>query len=193
MIRVGARAQTRHARGVSSPPSPRSRVFRWSDPVAAAAQAEGRAGLEYLQGIARGDIPQPPLGLALGFALVEVAPGYAVFTAQAAEYHYNLIGTVHGGFPAALIDSASGCAVMSALAPGDRWTTIQLSVDVLRGVTPASGLLRCVGRTVRVGGRIALADAELRDEAGALLVRGATTCLITRGAADGRGASTTMP
>lgn len=119
------------------------------------------------------------MGDVLAMRLVEVDEGRAVFTCRVDERHFNLIGTVHGGLAATLIDSASGCAVYSTLAPGDKWTTMSLSIDYLRGM-PGAGEVRCTGTVVRVGRRTGVADATIVDADGRLVARGSSTCLIVR-------------
>jgi len=161
-------------------PQLRTRTFHWLDPMDALERGVGLTGLEYLAAIARGEIAQPPLGEAMGFRLTEIESGRALFTAEVAEHHYNLIGSVHGGFAATLIDSASGCAVMSTLGVGDRWTTLNLQIDYLAGLDRDAGAIVCEGRLVRVGRRTAIADAELRDTQGRVYARGSSTCLIMR-------------
>ena len=42
---------------------------------------------------------------------LEVEEGRAVFAVTPEEFHYNPIGSVHGGVYATLLDSATGCAV----------------------------------------------------------------------------------
>ncbi|MGH6726981.1 MAG: PaaI family thioesterase, partial [Pseudolabrys sp.] len=75
-------------------------------------------GLEFLKGIIAGTQPDPPISELLGFHLVEVEEGRAVFEGLPEFRHYNPIGTVHAGFTATLLDSAVGCAVFSTLAKG---------------------------------------------------------------------------
>ena len=59
----------------------------------------------------------------LGFELVEVEAGRAVFAGTPGEHAYNPIGTVHGGYAATLLDSACGCAVHSQLTAKRAYTT----------------------------------------------------------------------
>jgi uncharacterized protein (TIGR00369 family) len=167
------------ARSEASPLG-RARTFEWLDPIDAARRGAGMTGLAHLMAIADGRIGQPPIGEALGFRLTEVERGRAVFRCVPAEHHYNLIGSVHGGLAAALIDSATGCAVMSTLPAGDAWTTVSLRVDYLSAIDVSVEALICEGRTVRVGRRTAIADAELKDPAGRVYARGSTTCLVMR-------------
>lgn len=60
---------------------------------------------------------QPPMGNTLGFRLVEVERGKAVFEGHPGRSVYNPLGAVHGGYAATLLDSACGVAVASMLGP----------------------------------------------------------------------------
>ena len=73
-----------------------------------AAAARTSAGIDVLRAIKDGELPPPPLAAALGFDLESVEPGRVVFGVQPAEYHYNPIGSVHGGVYATVLDSAAG-------------------------------------------------------------------------------------
>lgn len=163
-----------------APARARTRVVHWSDPLEAARSGAKLTGLEYLRGIAEGTFPQPPLAEALAFRLTEVSHGRAVFACVTEESHYNLIGTVHGGLAAALLDSATGCAVMSTLGAGDQWTTLSLQVDFLAGMDRDTGLVLCEAQVVRVGRRVGVAEARVCDSKGRLYARGSTTCLVQR-------------
>ena len=69
------------------------------------------SGLEFLQAIARGELPSPPIAKTLGFKLAEVEEGRAVFVSEPGLHHYNPVGTVHAGFSATLLDPCMACAV----------------------------------------------------------------------------------
>lgn len=158
----------------------RSRRFTWGDPHALCAAAQERSGLDYLRAICAGELSSAPFFEATGIRLLEVDEGRVVFGAQPDESSLNLIGTVHGGWAATLLDSATGCAVYSTLARGDTWTTLSLAVDYVRPLTDDAGPVRCVGRIVRVGRRIGLADGELVDADDRLVARARSTCMIVR-------------
>jgi uncharacterized protein (TIGR00369 family) len=158
----------------------RTRTFTWDDPLAGARAARELSGLDYLRAMARGELPGPPIARALDFAIAEIAEGRVVFTMTPAEYHYNPIGTVHGGAIATICDSAMGCAVHTHLPAGTGYTTVELKVNFVRALTVAVGPTRCEGRTIAVGGRIATAEARLTDAAGTLYAHATTTCLIMR-------------
>ena len=59
----------------------------------------------------RGDVPAPPIAHTLDFELTEVGDGEATFAMTPAEFHYNPIGVVHGGYAMTLLDSTLGVAV----------------------------------------------------------------------------------
>jgi uncharacterized protein (TIGR00369 family) len=75
---------------------------------------------------------------------------------------------LHGGVVSALADIAGDYAVMTQTAPNV--PTIDMRVDYLR---PARrGDLTALGRTVRVGRTVCVADVEIRDSTGELVAVG---------------------
>lgn len=136
------------------------------------------SGLELLRRILHGDHPRAPISDTLGFDLVEVEEGRAVFSITPGPQHYNPIGSVHGGVAATLLDSCMGCAVHSTLAPGVGYTTLELKVNLVRAITADTGELRAVGSLISAGRRVATAEGRLVDADGRLYAHGTTTCLI---------------
>ncbi len=135
-------------------------------------------GLAFLQAIIAGTLPQPPIGETLGFKLVEADNGRAVFEGVPEYRHYNPIGSVHGGFAATLLDSALGCAIFSTLAKGDTWTTLELKLNFVRGLTKDTGPVRAEGRIIHRGRTVATSEGDLKDKAGKLYAHATTTCMI---------------
>jgi uncharacterized protein (TIGR00369 family) len=135
-------------------------------------------GLSFLRGVVEGSQPSPPMAETLGFALVEVAEGRAVFESEPAFRHYNPIGVVHGGFAATLLDSALGCAVHTTLAKGEGYTTLELKLNLVRALTQETGRIRVEGRIIHRGRSVATAEGDVRDAAGRLYAHATTTCMI---------------
>jgi uncharacterized protein (TIGR00369 family) len=158
--------------------SDRTRTYSWQDPIAFLADAAGLTGLEVMQKMVAGELPQPPIGQTLGFYLAEVDYGHAVFEGAPAEYHYNPIGTVHAGLASTLLDSAMGCAVVTTLPPATRWTTLELKAHFTRPMTVETGVVRCTGSVVHPGRRVVTTEARLEDAAGKLLAHGTSTILM---------------
>lgn len=158
----------------------RTRTFAWQDPLVGARAARSMSGLDYLQAMTRGELPYPPITATLGFDQItpEVEAGRITFFLEPAEYHYNPIGSVHGGVFAALLDSAMGCAVLSRLAAGTGYTTLELSVNFVRPLKAGSGLVRCEGQVRSLVRRVATADGRIVDAKGRLYAHATTTYLL---------------
>jgi uncharacterized protein (TIGR00369 family) len=121
---------------------------------------------------------QPSIGVTLQFSAVEFDDGFAAFEGVPGQHAYNPIGTVHGGYAAALLDSACGCAVHSKLAAGQGYTTLELKVAYHKAMTRETGLVRAEGRVLSFGRRAAFAEAKLTDSAGRLLASATSTLLV---------------
>lgn len=156
----------------------RNRTFEWADPLGAAETARNRSGLEFLQAMVDGEIPPPPVMSTIGGRLESVSAGEAVFTLTPAEFHYNPIGSVHGGMYCTLLDSAAACAVHSMLPAGVAYTSLDLSVRFIGAISVETGPVRCVGTVTHLGRRTALAEAKLTSSTGKLLATATSNCLI---------------
>jgi len=158
----------------------RTRTVTWADPLDALERMRGLSGVDALRTILRGDIPAPPIAVTMNIWLAEVDEGRVVFEGDPGEFHYNPIGSVHGGFAATLFDSAMGCAVHSKLPAGVGYATLDLHVRYTRPISTKTGLVRCEARAVHVGKTIATAEADLTDARGRLLGHGTSSCAIFR-------------
>jgi uncharacterized protein (TIGR00369 family) len=158
----------------------RSRTITWTDPARARFHLRGRDGLDQLRAIARGEAAPPPAAALLGLELEVVERGRVVFSLFADEIHENPMGSMHGGIIATMVDSAMGCAVHSMLPSGAAYTTLELKTNYVRPIVQTTGLVRAEGRMVHYGGRVATAEACVRDETGTLYAHATSTCLIVR-------------
>lgn len=138
----------------------------------------GLSGLEFMRRICDGRLPQAPLVLTLGFRMIEAEEGSTVFEGAPSASLYNPVGSVHGGWFGAMLDSCMGCAIQTTLAKGDAYTTVEYKVNLVRAVYADSGPVRAEGRVVHRGRRIATAEGRLIDQDGKLLAHGTTTCII---------------
>jgi len=112
---------------------------------------------------------------------ISLEKGFAVFGFEPQEFHYNTIGTVHGGVIAAILDSAMGCAIHATLEAGTGYTTLELKVNFLKAVTIKSGPLKATGKVIHGGKRTALVESQLTDDAGNIYAHSVSTCLILKG------------
>lgn len=156
----------------------RRRVIAWDDPMPSAALAAATPGEEYLDGIAQGRVPLPPIAHHFDMRYLEVGKGAVALTAIPDESHYNPVGGVHGGFAATLLDTAMAGAVHSSLPAGVLGTSLELKVSYLRAMTRDTGEVIARGRVTKVGSRVAFAEGDLRDQGGRLLATASSTLLV---------------
>ena len=137
-------------------------------------------GLEALKAVIAGQVPAPPMASLMNIRIIEVERGRVVFEGMPEEYHYNPLGTVHGGMAATLLDSAMGCCVHSCLDAGDRYTTLEIKVNYLKALTLDTGRVRGVSTIVHLGRTTALAEARVVDDRDVVYAHATSTCLIKR-------------
>jgi uncharacterized protein (TIGR00369 family) len=156
-----------------------SMVERGGKPgVASHNQLAGLSGRQVLEGMMAGTLPHPHMNESLGFDLMEVGDGHAVFQGVPDIRYYNPMGTVHGGWYSTLLDSALGCAVQSKLPAGRAYTTAELSINIVRPATHKTGPLRAVANVMHAGKQMATAEARILDEAGRMYAHATTTCFV---------------
>jgi uncharacterized protein (TIGR00369 family) len=132
-----------------------------------------------MQAVLARKLPPPPIAATMDFTGAEAEEGRVVFVGEPGEYLYNPIGVVHGGYAMTVLDSAMGCAVQTTLAKGEGYTSLETSVNFVRPITKETGRIRCEGKIVHRGARIATAEGRLiAEKTGKLLAHGTTTCMI---------------
>ena len=147
--------------------------------VMSPAQFGGKTGLETMQAMLAGNVPYPSIGATLDFMLVEVDDGRAVFQGRPSPAHLNPMGSLHGGWYAAILDSALGCSVHSKMPIGRGYTTAELSVNLVKAVNLAkTPLVRAIGTVLHCGKQLATAEAKLIGPDGTLYAHASTTCLV---------------
>ena len=144
-------------------------------------QAVGMSGLDFLCEMMAGRLPAPPFARWARMQPVEVHEGRVVFEGEPTAEMLNPLGTVHGGWTAALLDSVMACAVHSVLKPGEAYTTAEFKVSLVRPIMATTSLVRAEGVLLSRSKR--LATSEGRVYAGEkLLAHGTETALILEAA-----------
>ena len=148
--------------------------------VADPAEIAGMTGREMLEAMLAGRLPAPTIARTLGFRLVEIGDGTAIFEGTPGPHLLNPLGGVHGGWAMTLIDSATGCALHTNLPAATGYTTVETKVNMTRGIRADDGTVRCEGRVLSQGRQIATAEARLFSADGKLLAHGTSTLIILR-------------
>jgi uncharacterized protein (TIGR00369 family) len=161
--------------------APRSKVVEWFDPLAVLQAGATLSGREYLEKMANGELPPPPIAKLFGFDAGEVGDGTITFWCTPDESAYNPVGLVHGGLVCTLLDSVIGCAVHTTLPAGVGYTSIDITINYLRPVTKDTGQITAVGTVTKPGRRVAFGEGKVFDAAGKLLATATSSCLIMSG------------
>jgi uncharacterized protein (TIGR00369 family) len=119
-----------------------------------------------------------PMHRHLNQRVVYVGDGVARVESVPDAAFKNSMGRMHGGFVAALIDTALGVAVFTKVEPGMFFGTIDLNVKFLRKIDMATGPLVATGQVVHAGRTMLTAEAKVADLAGKLYASGSGTFLI---------------
>jgi uncharacterized protein (TIGR00369 family) len=138
----------------------------------------GEPGLAFLRGLIEGRHPAPPFSKTTGIYLVEVHENKVTFRGRPTADFFNPIGTIHGGWTSAILDSAMACAVHTTLQAGQGYTTVEMKLNFVRPILPDLGELTCEGVLVHRGGTLATSEGKLFDGKGRLLAHGSETCMI---------------
>jgi uncharacterized protein (TIGR00369 family) len=146
--------------------------------VAEREDLRSRSGLEFLNGISKGELPGAPIAALLGITPIDIGPGYAIFQGEPTLAHYNPSGAVHGGYAATMLDSAVGCAIHTMLPAGKGYTTLELKINYIRAMTHQTGPVRAEGKVVNVGSQVGIAEGRIVDADGKLIAFATTTCLL---------------
>jgi uncharacterized protein (TIGR00369 family) len=146
--------------------------------VARAEQVAGLNGLQFVKAMLQGSLPYPSICQTLDFMLIGADDGQACFQGAPSPAHLNPMGTVHGGWYATLLDSALGCAVHTKMPVGRGYTTAELSVNLVKAISPKVQRVRATGKVLHCGRQLATAEARLVGPDGTLYAHATTTCLV---------------
>ena len=160
---------------------PDEKIARAPDDLATRDELLSMSGLDFMRAMRDGRLSGAPIAALLDYRLHLVEPGRVVFRGTPGPAHANPMGSVHGGWYGTLLDSAMGCAVMTAVPKGSWYTTLEYKVNITRPIPPgteveAEGTVQHAGRTTGV------AAGTIRGVAdGRLYATGSTTCVILGG------------
>ena len=84
----------------------------------------------------------------------------ATVSVRTEERHLNVLGGVHGGLLATMVDTAMANAVRAALGEGRRGVTVSLTITYLEAAREGDELV-ATAQVRRAGGRIVIAEADV--------------------------------
>jgi acyl-CoA thioesterase len=114
----------------------------------------------------------------VGVTFTKVENGYSHCFLEVDKKLLNPAGIVHGGAIYTLADSGMGVALYSFIDEGELFLTIEANIFYFKAVS--SGTLTCESRVVHRGKRIAVMEAEIKNE-GELVAKAMGTFSIYKG------------
>lgn len=138
------------------------------------------SGLEVMEAVLDGHMSAPSIAPTMGFRMTEVSDGRATFIGAPTDAFCNPMGTLHGGWYGAILDSAMGCAVMTKVPQGSAYTTLEYKVNLIRAI-PLGMEVTCSGWTDHAGRSTCVASADIRDpKSDRLFATATSTCIILK-------------
>jgi len=134
----------------------------------------GPDGLTYVRAVRDGQRPGDPLMEHLGIRVTTAEPGRVAMEVVPTADHLNLGGIVHGGLLSTLMDSATGFALHTTLAPGDTPPHLAASYRFI-GMARPGVTLTASAQVLKAGSRIGHVRVDVRDAADRLVATGETT------------------
>jgi uncharacterized protein (TIGR00369 family) len=116
-----------------------------------------------------------PFAQLLGLKLGALARGSAELKLNIREELKRNRGLVHGGVTASLIDTAAAFAILTLLEPGQRTSTVDLTIHYLRPLL--KGKTTAQARVVRAGRRLIVVSVDVFDESEVLVATALTSYL----------------
>jgi uncharacterized protein (TIGR00369 family) len=140
-------------------------------------QRAGLSGLDYVRATMDGRIAQSAMAKTIGWKLAKVELGKVTFTVKPGPHLWGN-NTLHGGAISALLDGATAAALNSALPADKRCRTLDFSVTFLGAITDPEVELTAEAEVVQLRRNVALVEARLLDQKGALQAKASATFTV---------------
>jgi len=124
-------------------------------------------------------IENVPMGALMDTSSIRVdEKGQVSFTLTPQEFHYNPLGTVHGGMAATMLDSCNSISANCQLDEGFLTMTTDIRVNYLRPMTVSTGEVTASAKIEKIGRRVIFVTGTLEDKNGKVYATANSTELI---------------
>ncbi len=157
------------------------RTFHWNSPKEISEKVIQLDKEERINFFRNLDMFEVPMGSLMGFTKIQIDDeGSVSFYCKPEEFHYNPIGSVHGGFAATLLDSCNGVTAQCSLNKGFVSLTLDLKVNYLRSMSAETGEVIATGKITKSGKKVIFVNGEIRDKNNNLLATATSTELVVK-------------
>lgn len=128
-----------------------------------------------------GALPPPPFVALFGMSDLHAKEGYFQVSAPSSPWFTSPAGTVYGGFLAYLADNVISGAMNTVIEPGSTFAALDLKVSFLRPVMPDGRRLTATANVVHRGRTLLVAESEIVNEDGKVVVKAVSSAAILEG------------
>ena len=137
--------------------------------------------IELCDMIRRGEAPTPPFVQLIGMEPAKAAEGTFSTVVESSPWFTSPAGTVYGGFLAFLVDAVLGGAFATVLPPDSTYAALDLKVTFVRPVMPDGRRLEASATVVHRGRSLVVADAQIVNADGKVVVRATSSAAVMEG------------
>lgn len=120
-------------------------------------------------------VGQSPYFRLQSMVIAGLGPGTSRLEIALGDKHLQPFGLVHGGVFSSLVDAAGFWALYTQTDPRLGLTTVEMKLNYL--APAAAGRLIGLGRAIKLGKTLGLAEARVEDQEGRLLAHGTVTLM----------------
>ncbi len=120
-----------------------------------------------------------PMGSLMGTSSIEIdTNGQVTFAITPQEFHYNPLGTVHGGLAATMLDSCNSISANCQIDKGFLTMTTDIRVNYLRPMTVSTGEVTATAKIEKVGRKVIFVNGVMKDKDGKIYATASSTELV---------------
>ncbi|GAA5317359.1 MAG: hypothetical protein AseanaTS_25640 [Candidatus Pelagadaptatus aseana] len=113
----------------------------------------------------------------LGYTIEHIEEGRVIYHYTPKDRHQNLIGSLHGGILASLIDTAMGAAVMTKLGASEFHTMTDLTVKFIGAVRDDNEQLIIEASVDHAGKRMFATEGTIKNKDGKIIARSVASAI----------------
>lgn len=155
------------------------RTFSWNlsnDAVQDLVSLDKQQRIKFFENLPMENVP---IGALMDFSRITVDnKGQVSFYIIPQEFHYNPLGTVHGGLAATILDSCNSISANCQLDSGFLTMTTDIRVNYLRPITVSTGEVTATATIEKIGKKVIFVNGSLCDNNGKVYATASSTELV---------------
>ena len=160
-------------------PMMNERTFKWNLPNDAVQKLVSLDKKQRIDFFAKLPMDNVPIGALMDFSRITIDDkGQVSFYITPQEFHYNPLGTVHGGLAATILDSCNSISANCQLDSGFLTMTTDIRVNYLRPITVSTGEVTATATIEKIGKKVIFVYGSLYDNNGKIYATASSTELV---------------